>query len=333
MAYQVIEFWSTPERVKLKLDELYTNRFDKVILYGPHEWAYWEGPYWKDLDKACYETNHELVMITGSVEYYTDKRPTPQSKSTLISWPTHFFPRTYIHFKPLKESLPVVDEYRYHFISMNYQPRYARSMLMDLVAKNKLIHWAAISWHRLDGDAYTWRYWKPRLMQLSDRSFTQSKNQNILPEEYHQSFAQLVSETCVDALFLSEKTAVPLFMCKPFLVASCQNFHAFIESLGFKLYDEIFDYSFDTEPNMEKRFEMLLENFKRLTKLPLSELPKLKEKVQEKLDYNKQLAYDIVFDYNLYPAVVKELVDIYKKDGTVMNGILVDMYQKVFETK
>jgi len=333
MKYQVFEFWHPLERVKPKIDELYTQRFDKVIMYGPHEWSYWDSYYWDELDKACYETNHELIVVTGSAEFYSDEEPKNKANVKIVTWPTHFFSRTYVHLEPIHTGFPEVNQFQHHYAFMNYQPRYWRCMLMDLVAKHKLIHWAAVTWHKPDTDVYQWKYWKPRLMQLSDKSFTQTKNQNILPIEYYQSFAQLVSETRVDTMFLSEKTVTPIFMGKPFLAASCINYHAFLEKLGFKLYDEIFDYSFDTEPDMEKRFEMLLENFKRLTKLPLSELPKLKEKVQEKLDYNKKLAYDIVFDYNLYPDVVKELVDIYKKDGTVMNGILVDMYQKVFETK
>lgn len=332
MKYQVFEFWHSLERVKPKIDELYTQRFDKVIMYGPHEWSYWDSYYWKELDTACYETNHDIIIVTGSAELNSDEEPVSKSNLTIITWPSHFITRTYIHLEPLHKGYPEVNDFTYHFTSMNYQPRYWRCVLMDLVAKHKLMHWAAISWHKTQTD-YQWKYWKPRLMQLSDRLFTQSKDLTKLPDEYYQSFAQLVSETRIDAMFLTEKTATPLFIGKPFLVASCANYHAFLESLGFKLYDEIFDYSFDSEPDMEKRFEMLLENFKRLIKMPLAELPKLKQQVQEKLDFNKQRAYDIVYDYNLYPDIAKELIDVYKKDGTQLNVILVDMYQKVFESK
>lgn len=330
MKYQVFEFWHSLTRVQEQLNSLYSERFDKVILYGPHEWTYWECHYWNELVSACKDTNHKLYIITSTKEYFTKEQPVLDLDHEIIYWPTHYFSRTYLHLEPLKSDVKLPDNYEHHFVSMNYRPREWRCLLMDIVAKNKLHHFNAISWHD-PNIQYEWKYWKPRLMQLSDSSFTQSRNYNILPNEYFKSFAQLISETRVDTLSVSEKTATAIFMGKPFLVASCPRFHKYLDELGFLRYDEIFDYSFDEVEDTETRFNLLVDNFKNLSKTPFKDLPKLKEKIQEKLDYNKKRAYDIIFDYELYPNLVKELVDVYRNQGVVLNGILVDMYEKTFQ--
>ncbi len=332
MKYQVFEFWYTLDKVQPQLNALYSDSFDKVILYGPHEWTYWECNYWNELIKACQENNHKLTIITSTKKYFTDEEPKLDIDHEIINWPTHYFSRTYIHLESLKNAIPNVDNYQHHFVSMNYRPRKSRCLLMDLIAKHKLLHFNAISWHNPNIE-YEWKYWKPRLMQLSDISFTQSRNYNVLPKEYYNSFAQLISETRTDTLSVSEKTATAIFMEKPFLVASCSHFHKYLDELGFLRYDEIFDYTFDTVENTETRFDLLVENFKNLSKVPLKDLPKLRETIQDKLRYNKQRAQDIVFDYDLYPEVIKELIDVYKTEGVILNKILVNMYENTFETK
>lgn len=332
MKYQVFDLWNTLSKTQEQLQSLYNTRFDRVLLYGPHEWNYWEWPEWNKLITACGETNHKLIIITSTKKFFTIEEPTIEIDHEIINWPTHYFSRTYNHLEPLRNGIPTVDNYQHHFVSMNYRPREWRCMLMDLIAKNKLQHFNAISWHDPNIE-YDWKYWKPRLMQLSDTSFTQSRNYNILPNEYHTSFAQLISETRIDTLSVSEKTATAIFMEKPFLVASCSYFHEYLDKLGFLRYDEIFDYTFDTIEDTETRFNLLIDNFKNLSKVPFKDLPKLKEKIHDKLIYNKQRAYDIVHDYDLYPDVVKELINVYKQEGIKLSGILVDMYEKTFQTK
>jgi len=332
MKYQVVDMWGTIEKSQDRIQTLYDTRFDKVILYGPHEWNYWQCKPWDSLVKACSDTGHKLTIVTSTKRFFTDEEPHVDIDHEIINWPTHYFSRTYVNLESIKDYIPNTSDFKHHFVSMNYRPREWRCLLMDLIAKNKLQHFNAISWHDPNID-YDWKYWKPRLMQLSDTSFTQARNYNVLPKEYYQSFAQLISETRIDTLSVSEKTATAIFMEKPFLVASCSHFHKYLDELGFLRYDEIFDYSFDTVEDTETRFSLLVDNFKNLSKVPFKDLPKLRETIQDKLRYNKQRAQDIVFDYDLYPEVIKELIDVYKTEGVILNKILVNMYENTFETK
>ena len=56
-------------------------------------------------------------------------------------------------------------------------------------------------------------------------------------------------------------------MKKPFIVFSCVDFHKMLSELGFKLYDEVIDYSFDSEPNIEIRAEKFTKNVSKIVEL------------------------------------------------------------------
>jgi hypothetical protein len=53
---------------------------------------------------------------------------------------------------------------------------------------------------------------------------------------------------------------------KPFMVFSCQNYHKKLsEKYGFKLYDELIDYSFDSIPELDKRFDAQINELVRIS--------------------------------------------------------------------
>ena len=49
----------------------------------------------------------------------------------------------------------------------------------------------------------------------------------------------------IDTLFITEKTWKPIVFKKPFLVWGGKGIHTKLKELGFELYEELFDYSFD----------------------------------------------------------------------------------------
>jgi hypothetical protein len=132
---------------------------------------------------------------------------------------------------------------------------------------------------------------------------------------------------------LSEKTATPLILGKPFIVATQKNFHKYLKELGFQLYDEIFDYSFDTITDREERFEALLQNFIRLQKIPLGELSKLQVTIADKIEYNKRRAKEVIYDPNYYPTLAQEVIDCYLKTGVSIDQKLISDYQFLQEVR
>jgi len=57
--------------------------------------------------------------------------------------------------------------------------------------------------------------------------------------------------------------------------------------MGFYLYDEIFDYSFDSEKNIKKRFEKIIYQIKELLDKDIQDLHEKIIKVQQKVSFNK----------------------------------------------
>jgi hypothetical protein len=120
---------------------------------------------------------------------------------------------------------------------------------------------------------------------------------------------QLVPETDDMAFTITEKTAMPLFFNKPFLVAGSINFHKKLQELGFKLYDELFDYSFDSEPDTKIRYDLIAQNVKRYTDKSPAELKELYDSVFEKCMYNKRVILRLATNSNLVPKPWQELVN------------------------
>ncbi len=86
---------------------------------------------------------------------------------------------------------------------------------------------------------------------------------------HDQTLFQIVNETEANnkyntALFYSEKTFRPISQLQPFVIYGHQYCNKYLKSIGYKTYEDWFDYSFDSEPNDIKRYKMLLAQLKEL---------------------------------------------------------------------
>jgi hypothetical protein len=218
------------------------------------------------------------------------------------------------------------NNFNYLYICTNNIAKRHRCLVMDLLAKHNLIDRGAISWrdiiHAFDEDRhlypdlldsqrgnYPYQYWTPKRMFLDyDLSYF---HQETVPEQFKESFMQLVTESDDEIVFFSEKTATPILLNKIFLVAGSQYHHRELNSMGFVNYDEIFDYSFDTEPDNHNRYEKIIENVKRLSVLSREELAELYKKLWPKIVHNKRVAMGYV---NNLPKEVLPFLDILKNE-------------------
>ena len=72
---------------------------------------------------------------------------------------------------------------------------------------------------------------------------------------------------------------------KPFIILGPRYIHQALKNIGFKLYDELFDYSFDDKP-YEERLNSVITQIKQILKIPTSELIDRCRSLFEKIDYN-----------------------------------------------
>lgn len=216
----------------------------------------------------------------------------------IISHANYFFdslfwiPRTYREFN-LDDKNNFLNTLTYTpinkiFVSLNNQPYQWRCLLLDYLQKFDLIKYGAVSWHRFSD--YKFEYWKQQKMLL-DEAYPKKWDQYItIPKEYGNTFMNLISETTTEFIFITEKTATAIYAKKPFLIWGAPGIHKFLADNGFKLYTEIFDYSFDKVYNDKQRLEMILEQVAKLKNLNLD---KLRAKILKKLEKNYKWACKI----------------------------------------
>jgi hypothetical protein len=309
-----------------------------VILDCLNEVDYYDKAFNKpDIDKLLETTqqyNVPVKILTPTLNKNTslDKF----SHIEIIRWPTFWFCRTYSVWTysetyefNIKKGVDIRDpnvckhfELTSPYICLNNIAKQHRGVVMDMLAKHNLIKERAVTWRgivRGDGTFnYTFKYWKPEILIL-DQGLDVHFKQETMPTEFNHSFMQLVTESDDIDTFFSEKTATPIFLNKPFLVATCPGFHTELKKQGFELYDELFDYSFDNEPDMETRFDKLVQNLKPYIGLNQTELKEKYDRVADKISHNRKLAYY----YAMYvPNDIIKLHMLVDKNVTGYNGPL-----------
>jgi hypothetical protein len=136
------------------------------------------------------------------------------------------------------------------------------------VTKNFRFDQATIDGHVLDYTGDQERYYRKFFLcdqgnvyykQLNSINYTSCKhkeNLNCLKESLSSSFVHLVSETLSTGYypFVTEKFLYSVVTQGLFIANAQPGWHKFIKKyFGFKLYDTVFDYTFDTVSNPVKR--------------------------------------------------------------------------------
>lgn len=273
----------------------------------------------KKLIDKCVMYNIPVTVLTASSTYYQILDNDTISKINLIDDSTFWIAKHLqsmiaydnrmvndsLGYDIFNKNVGLCTNTKHLYITMNNLPKRHRCQMMDMLAKYNLIDRGAIAWRNADRatnsnsepqlftSGYRYRYWQPKRMYLDiEDNNTSYVNQNVLPPHYKNSFMQLVAESEEDLFMISEKTAVPLLLNKPFLIVSCKDFHKNLVNLGFKLYDEVFDYSFDKIEDPLTRIEQLVKNVHQLSNKTPEQLNQYTELLKPKLEYNRNLAIE-----------------------------------------
>lgn len=145
--------------------------------------------------------------------------------------------------------------------------------------------------------------------------------QECVPLEYVQSCVDVVSESYVeDSIMLTEKTFKPIALRKPFILLSARNSHEFLQKMGFKLYDEMIDYSFDNK-SFDERFDDVVKQVTWMCQMPTEQFQSLHtNRLWDKVQYN-------------YDHLIKEQTiwhDSYELNDSKYLTFLIEK-QKIFE--
>jgi hypothetical protein len=114
----------------------------------------------------------------------------------------------------------------------------------------------------------------------------------------HKTSIQLVSETCSDYLFWTEKTFLPILLGKPFIVVGSKNINCGLKKFGFSLFDNLFDYTFDNLDLYEDRVNFIKNELERISKLNHTDIHYMTKSISK---HNRDVILDIVKNNKFIP--------------------------------
>jgi hypothetical protein len=293
----------------------FSNSFNnRITIFAAEEWEI--SPSWNtDINFDVFKHDLDIVFGSYETEFYKNRKNIPHN-ATIQCWGTYWCTHTNYQLKKENTKIEKTD-IDIPFISLNNQPHQHRCQLLDNLSKEGLLKKSAVTWHYPDVE-YDWKHWSPKHLFLKDNFVNSRNSYKKLPSQFSRSFVNIVAESTADVPFVTEKTWVPIFLGKPFLVLGAAGIHQYLESLGIDLYTEVFDYSFDNYPNIEDRIQGIVENLKRVKKQNLNQLT---ETLSKKLDYNKYIATKISKDDSLIPDIVKNHYEYMKNNREKIRGI------------
>lgn len=334
-----VDIWDQRQLKKRFIESLTTNSYKNIYIFTQNEMEYdlvFDEFVYPLLGHYIESKGLQVDVITSLV---TEKENVPKYKGMNIHfWPTYWLYKTYGYFKSTtcyNERIKRKQESRglkYHFITMNNRSHSFRCELMDKLAEHDLLKHSAYSWNNTDTflvNGYEFKYFDAKTKTFDD-GFKTTGGQYYIPTEYFESFVQLISESDPSKLFFSEKISIALITGKPFIAAAGYKIHAYLrDSLGFKLFDEVFDYSFDNEPDRVKRWDMIVDNIKNLCNLSISQLKELEHAIKPKMLYNQNRAKEIVQDINFIPKPVQDCIKLYKDTPEMVHDKLMHVVQNM----
>lgn len=96
---------------------------------------------------------------------------------------------------------------------------------------------------------------------------------NIQHPAFFDTYLHLVSEASVhDKIFLTEKTWKPIASGQLFLVWGNAGIVSHLRELGFDVFDDIIDHSYDSEPDHRSRLDMIHQEIHRLVQHDFAEI-------------------------------------------------------------
>jgi hypothetical protein len=208
--------------------------------------------------------------------------------------------------------------------------KYHRGMLMDKLFQNNLFNCGKNSWKINNQSNYNFKFWIEENIKIDDYSgdeFTRYYTDKFLNLN---SFINVVGETLYnnEDIFITEKTFKCILIGQPFMCLSSQYFHKYLTDLGFKLYDEIFDYEFDCKSELEDRVDGIIKN---LLGIKNKDYMVLYEKIKDKVVYNKSHAIKIIENDKFIPNIFLELYSQNKNNFDFSENILPYYFKKIIK--
>jgi len=280
------------------------NNSNKTIrVLGAEEYAImgWDNPSNQPILKEIYEA---ISNSSNTVEFVCGGFPTSDSfhpGSNVTYWTTFWPTKTFYELDKWGH-VPNNNKFTKAYVNLNNKPWDFRCEMLDALSQRNLISKGEISWNECNID-YDFKHWKQERLIIDPEYAKLTEQYGSFPPAFLESFMSLVSESTMDTIFPTEKTYTPIYFKKPFIVWSVPNFHKALQELGFELYDELFDYSFDSIQDSKKRLNAILDQVESVVDKDYQNLYNL---VAEKAERNYNILKNIRFDKSRVPKSMLE---------------------------
>lgn len=297
----------TPQQLAEHLELKRPSLIEWIAPYEVHV----EGqPQYKPLldYKKKYPKTRVRILTNNGIGHYQRK----EDGFIYESYPIMFFIDTLQSYGEEQiKNFVQTEQFKYKLVSLNNNGHYFRCMMIDYFEKYKLLDdpKALITWqNKKTNQDYIYRWFNPRTIAIDDPTDEYGNiNAYKLIPQYHECFLNVIAESSPSGLFVTEKTIKPIVWMKPFIILGCQGYNKFLKrKLGFELFEEFIDYSFDNEEDLETRIELFVKEVDRLSYMSLSAMQTMYKKILPKLQHNKQRFLDIVNDRSFDPKIVVE---------------------------
>lgn len=209
-----------------------------------------------------------------------------------------------------------------HFVSLNAVPKPERIVILDhlLNYADQLVY----SWQRKNyREGQIFHYWNdkpinckhfdPKQIKLLDYDlqYDGSQQWRFAPHYWNCAidvFAES-NPSNPECLFITEKTWRPFLFGKVFLGFNSDHYYEQLETLGFNLYHDIIDYSFDNITDNAVRMDAFCKEIDRLANIPLETLKNKILGAEEMIQHNMLTAQQL--PYTKLPHELKKFKDIF----------------------
>lgn len=265
-----------------------------------------------ELNNKLKKHNKILYISISAENQYYYRYTYNLSNIVYLFLPTFFFNFVGLHLRePLEMAMERVKSQSIDslFLSLNNKSHYHRSLMMDYLSKYNLIEYGNYTWNCESNFEY--KYWNEKICRVDTYSGESEESEFFNLVTHGNPFIQLVTESATDVFFMSEKTTKPILLKQPFILLGSQNQNLNLKKYGFKLYDEIFDYNFDSKYSLELRVDGICKNLYNIKDKNYNELY---DKISDKIKYNYNLAKTLMLENRFIDNRYYELYKKYKKE-------------------
>jgi hypothetical protein len=113
----------------------------------------------------------------------------------------------------------------------------------------------------------------------------------IIKEHHSSTLLNVITETMFEpgTIFYSEKTWKPILAGQAFMFVGTQGQLAELKRQGYKSFDQWFCEDYDSEPDIQVRVKMIVEELVKLSKLSADQLINMRKEMEPTLRHNQSL--------------------------------------------